>query len=909
MQNGKSRFKKTHYRLSLSIIFAFCILILHLTPPIPSAFSSSTLISAIEVEGVSRISEEELIDIISLRIGDTLDKSVLRRGIKRAFKKGIFLDIKVLTEPFQDGIRLKYIVREIPLINRISVKGNKHISERKIKKALILKEGGDFKEEFLKKAEDILLGFYERNGFPDVRVRIETEKYKDKVNLHIIIEEGNPLIIKKISAPPYIKGLLKVSEGEIFDGGKLDKEIERIRRYYKEQGYIKPIIGHYGFRDGELTIPAILGHRLEMDFKGNTLFTSKRLMKETPFMEDEEVTEESIKDTTGRIKRLYLQKGYNHVEVEGVAEAKEDIIKVTFFISEGKRTILREIRFEGITIPHHTIEVILPFMKGSPFDETLLNTAKDSIIGFYNALGYLDARVKEVRKEFVEEGRGVNLIFVVYEGHKVRIEKVSITGNQALSEDEIKKALILNESMPYNAVDIEDARYRILSLYNRLGYVDAECIISTHLEDGRAFITFKIIEGMPSYIGKVILRGKEKTRDKIVRREFAFREGDPYNYERLSRTKQNLYKLGLFTEVLIEPIEATEIQTDKGKVKDILISLREAMPGAVEVGVGYGNYERFRGFFDISYRNIGGYHRQIGLRTELSSIERRLILRFKEPWFLNKPNLPLNVFLTMEDKKAINIDTRETIYKINRASFLFGVERDITERLKANLNYEYSFVETRDVRPGIILSKEDTGTLGISSISPALFYDTRDNPFDPTSGSLKGVVLKFASRAFFSETEFIKVILQSSWFFKIQRGLIFATSLKGGGAYGLGDTVELPLIERFFLGGRTTVRGYDQDTLGPKGVEDTPTGGNAFALGNGELRISLGKGVGLVTFVDVGNVWRKINDIDFSLRYTAGIGLRYSTPVGPFRLDYGHKLDRERAESRGELHFSLGHAF
>jgi outer membrane protein insertion porin family len=169
--------------------------------------------------------------------------------------------------------------------------------------------------------------------------------------------------------------------------------------------------------------------------------------------------------------------------------------------------------------------------------------------------------------------------------------------------------------------------------------------------------------------------------------------------------------------------------------------------------------------------------------------------------------------------------------------------------------------------------------------------------------------LKFASKAFFSETEFIKATFQSSWFFELKKGIVFAASFRGGVAHAFGDTEELPLVERFFLGGRTTVRGYSHDTLGPKSAEGDPTGGNVFALINGEFRISLGRGFGLVTFVDGGNVWKVIDDVEPSLKYTVGAGLRYRTPVGPVRIDYGHKLERETGESAGEIHFSFGHAF
>jgi outer membrane protein insertion porin family len=133
--------------------------------------------------------------------------------------------------------------------------------------------------------------------------------------------------------------------------------------------------------------------------------------------------------------------------------------------------------------------------------------------------------------------------------------------------------------------------------------------------------------------------------------------------------------------------------------------------------------------------------------------------------------------------------------------------------------------------------------------------------------------------------------------------------LRGGLAWGYDDTEELPLIERFFLGGRTTVRGYDQDMLGPKN-DGNPTGGNAFICGNAELRSYLGRGLGIVAFLDGGNVWLKVEDMKLDdIKYTTGLGLRYNTPVGPIRVDYGHKLQREKGESAGELHFSIGHAF
>jgi len=341
----------------------------------------------------------------------------------------------------------------------------------------------------------------------------------------------------------------------------------------------------------------------------------------------------------------------------------------------------------------------------------------------------------------------------------------------------------------------------------------------------------------------------------------------------------------------------------------MLLTVKERNAGAIEFGIGYGDYDRFRGFIEISHKNLGGYNRQINLRGEAGSIEKRYALGFKEPWFLNNP-IDFRASLLKEEKRSINIETKETRYETKRIGVMAGIEKGITETLKGSFLYQYEKIETFNIRPGAILTREDTGTLGISSINPSIILDTRDDPFNPSSGILTGLMTKFASRYLGSEVELYKIIFQGSWYLRLWKGTVLALSGRGGLGRGYGKTEEVPIIERFFLGGRTTVRGYPQDTLGPKGPDGTPTGGNTFLLFNGELRFRLPKDFGLVTFVDAGNVWISPSPSKATgLRYTVGIGLRYETPVGPLRLDYGHKIEREAGESRGELHFAIGHAF
>jgi len=867
-------------------------------------------ITAIEVSGVTRIAEGELIALINLRIGDKLDRQEVSRGIRRAFRKGIFQDIRAVTEPYGDGVKLIYIVTEIPRVDKIVIKGNRNIRDKTLRGKLYFKEGEDFKEEYLETARLALSGFYSRKGYPeaDVKIAFETADEKSWINIHINIEEGQPVIVEEIVTDDEVRHIIGLGKGDVLDIFELDKDIKEIQEYYKKRNYIKPVTGPYVFSNGVLTIPVNPGAKFEIIFKNNFAFTAGRLEKELSIIESEEISDEAIAESADRIKQFYVSNGYYHAQVAAGVEREDNVIRITFIIFEGETVILRNIIFSGTSINPEDIKKILPFGENKTFNNNLLDESRYSIIRFYNALGFLSADVLEIKKDFQNDGRDLNLAYVINEGSRTTITTVDITGNRQIDSPQIRNALNLAEGAPYNVTNIVDARLRVISLYTRYGYLDAGVDIESKIEGDKAFLTFNIMENKPSIIGKIILKGNQKTKAKIIMREFTLKEGDPYNYEEITHIKQRLYKLGIFSEVAIDVLDGGR-ETDDKMIKDMLVSLKEAKSGSVEIALGYGDFEEVRGTLEISYRNLGGYNRQVGFRTDQNAVQRRYILNFREPWLFNWPNVPLKIFLIREERKELNFKSREVLYDIDKQSFIAGIEKEITAGLKIGLDYEYSFTDTQNVEDDVILSKEDTGTLGISSLSPSIYFDKRNDPFNPTSGSLHGVVLKYAPKELLSESEFIKWTIQSSWYFPIMKPVVLAFSLRGGVAYGLGENEELPLIERFFLGGRSTVRGYSYDSLGPKGDDDNPTGGNVFALTNWELRYSLGKGFGLVTFIDAGNVWQTIDDVQGELKYTAGAGLRYNTPVGPIRVDYGHKMNKDKGDSSGEVHFSFGHAF
>jgi outer membrane protein insertion porin family len=883
------------------VLFAVCLLC-------SAVFgASASVVGKIEIFGLHSIGKDELLYILGISPEEAIDETLVREGIQRAFLKGIFDDISVETTD-EEKTTVIIHVRERPYIKEISVEGNYALPKKTIVSLFLLKEDQYLSCNMLERAVEKLKPEMARRGFPNAQIETDVEILESHphVVIHLKINAGEPERVQRIivsGTTDDVKSIMKLSEGDVFDQAVLQRDIERIEKYFKDHEYFKPVVKPYTYTDGVLYLSVHPGKRLYIILDGNDSVSKKMILREMPFFEAEDFNDDIVEEAIQRMLSLYHAKGFPFVQIAPIVKDKDDIIELTFFIFEGNKVSTGNISFSGATLDEARLKGILSVKEGTVFNPDLIDSDRETLMNFYYALGYLSVVVREFQTTYDKDAQTMNIVIPVQEGPRTVIGQIDIVGSRIIAEDEVRKAIHLKRGDPFNEVDISDARYGIIELYNTKGFPLVDVTVGRSFDGLKADITFTINEGPFAVFGKTIVTGNNRTKYIVIKRELLREKNAPFDYRVLRRERQRLYKLGLFTDVSVEMLQGY------GQQKDVLVSLHEGNAGAVEFGFGYSDYERYRGFLDVSYRNLWGMHRQASARTELSSIERRLILQYYEPWFLIKSNAFRAFFLT-EYREELNVDTRETRYKLSRNAVSAGIERKFSSIVKSELYYEFSFVNTYDVKPDVVLSKEDTGTLIISGLRLGIIFDTRDDPFYPTKGILSGISTKLTSPLFLSESDFIKLRLYGNIYHELIPRFVIAASLRGGIAKGYGATTELPIVERFFLGGRTTVRGYEQDTLGPKGSDGNPTGGNVFLMENLEMRISLGRGIGLVTFLDGGNVWVEVKDIDPSdIKFTAGLGLRYDTPVGPLRIDYGHKLQRAKDESSGELHFSIGHVF
>ncbi|MBI5847402.1 MAG: outer membrane protein assembly factor BamA [Nitrospirae bacterium] len=903
--------------VALITTFSACLCLL-----LSAAPAAAATVGTLEIEGLHSLEKQEMVDMLGLRAGDPVDAEIIRTAIKRAFRKGIFDDISIeVTDGEPCLVTVK--IREKDMIRKVDVQGNYSLSAGTVRELLALKEGGVMRPDLIDQAAAELKAQFASLGFPEAKIGISasrTAEHHHAVTLTVTIEAGPPLVIKEVKVTGtdlVLAGDLRVSSGDIYDQVRIRKELQRIRERLKKDGYVKPKAGSYSFQDGILSVPIEPGKKLSVELQGNSALSTGRLVKELPFFEGEVFNDESVDEAVNRMLSLYHKEGYSLAQIAPVVQSDQQQLELTFFVYEGRQAKIGTIQFSGAELPPRILQSVLELKEGAPYNPDVRQRDRDTLREYYAALGYLEASVGEIELRTDETSGRIDLIVPIDQGRLTTIDILDIRGVEPSRREQLLALIALRQGQPYNEVEISDARFRIIDLYAREGYANIDVLVQRTIENHRAQVLFTVSEGRKKTIGKTVVAGNEQTRYGVIKREIANAEGSPYSFSILAEKRQKLFRLGLFTDVEIEASDAD------GDRKDLLVRVKEGNAGTFEFGLGYAEYEHFRGYFELGYKNLFGLNRQGLFRTELSSLERRFILQYHEPWFLGT-SLPLRVIFMHENKKELRIPDRVVRYQLERDTVNVGVEKKLADSLKGELYYEFSLVKTTDVQPDVVLSREDVGTLAISSVRSSLYFDTRDNPFEPQKGMLAGITAKIASPLLFSETHFIKVTMFTSFFHQLHKRVVLGISARGGIAYGFGKTTELPIVERYFLGGRSSVRGYDQDMLGPKGSDGNPTGGNAFVMGSVELRTDVGKGISIVPFVDFGNVW--INTNDFSptdIKYTAGVGLRYATPVGPLRVDYGYKLKRDvvcidrtpplppqcSPESRGAIHFSIGHAF
>lgn len=524
----------------------------------------------------------------------------------------------------------------------------------------------------------------------------------------------------------------------------------------------------------------------------------------------------------------------------------------------------------------------------------------DAIVNYYINEGYLEAKIEDYQVKLDTLNHKVIVQITIDEGEQTKIAGISFFGNHVISDSIIIRLIQSAVNKPFKKNVLEKDNYNLLVYYADRGYIEAKAEPGLKLNQDKheILIDFNIEEGHQVTIGGFNIHGIKKTRPGVILRELEFVRGEIYNYGKILKSQRQLYLTGLFNSVFIRPEEKL---TESQSVRNIRIDVDEKKNGEVNFGFGYGTLDRLRGSLELLQNNLFGTARQVGLSAFASSIARRAELSYTEPWLLaTKTKADLNGFI--EKRK-------EPGYDLKRYGFKFTLGKRLRNYTNLNLAYRYEIVKlSTEINPNLLKPDEKGNT---RSLTFTVIRDSRDDLINTTRGSFSSLDIESAGTFLKGTSTFIKLTARYKYFYPLSNRLIVATALAGGWMSNFGVSDEIPIQERFFTGGASSVRGFKEKYVGPQNELNNPIGGTTLLNINLlEFRYMFYKKLSAIAFLDLGNVWENRSALEkFDLRKGMGVGLRYNSPLGILRLDYGIKLDRQADESFSEVYFSVGQAF
>ncbi len=619
-----------------------------------------------------------------------------------------------------------------------------------------------------------------------------------------------------------------------------------------------------------------------------------------------------IAEDVQRIIRLYHQKGYFNAEVTTSIDFPQDPRRavVTFDIEEDKKVYIRSISFTGNeNFSDRKLRGIMQtkqrsflswFTDRGVLERNTLEDDVDRLSVFYQDQGFMDARVGTPVVEMEEDG--FHIVIPVEEGERYRIASVRVTGDLLENMEEITRDLEAQEGDYFSRESVRSDLRMLSGKYMDEGfaYVDVAPEVRRNPEDRTADIVYNIDKNEKVRIGRIFISGNTKTRDNVIRREMEFAEGDLYSSTKLERSLLNLRKLDYFEDVEIVPAD-----TDRRGVMNLHVRVKEKLTGAISVGGGFSSDDGLFATGEVTQRNLMGRGQTVALKAYFGQEAQRYVFSFTEPWLFDRRILAgIDLYNWLRE---YNDFTKDSVGVRLRTGYPFG------NYSRFNTYYTFEDAKVTDVsEDASAFIRDQEGRQIKSSVTFGVERDTTDHPFIPTRGSLNWVTAEYSTPFIGSDSDYLKLEMQSGWFFPVFWKLTGFVRGKFGYIEELDGERPAPIYERFFLGGINSLRGFRWGDVGPKDEKGEIIGGLTYGLVNVELLFPLIEDVGIrgVAFFDAGNAYNTMSDFDISeFRTNVGAGVRWNSPLGPLRLEWGYNLDPKPGEDRYQWQFSAGAFF
>ena len=737
-------------------------------------------------------------------------------------------------------------VLERPKVGEIKIEGNKRIQREAILNKMQMKTGSPYSKSAL---SDDIREIYSMGYFDDVQIKAE-ENPKGEMDLYVTLKERPS--IKKIN----IEGNKVFSKDEILDA---------------------------------LTTKS---------------FTVASLQK--------------IRDDVAKIKQMYEKEGYYQPKIDyDLKELTPSEASLTFKIDEGNKSYLTDIDLEGQSkLPAKDIKKIMTVKEKSWFwflDESgtftreKLEENRMRIIAYYLEHGFINVQVGAPKISI--EGNRVKVTYPIREGDRFQVRKVDVEGDLVIPADQLKAKLESKPHTWFKRSALTDDIKTITKLYNNLGYayVDVEPIQKINDKYNFVDLIFKITKGDKITIERVDIAGNDRTRDKIIRRALTIAEGDIYNADSFEATKSNLEAMDFF--------EAVKLKTSPGSRPDtmnVTVEVIEKKTGSLAAGLGYSSQDGAMGNIDLKERNLFGLGIVANAKANLSARRSNYEGSVTYPWFLDYPvSVSARGYQSIQSELQYVRDSNGGSLYLSyplygRWSMSTGIARDSSklsgfQQMFAQSVMAYYAKYHTSARKYLNISE--------NSVSFNIGRDTRNNSVIPTAGTkltfgarISGFGGDVAFSSYYTEGIYYKSLFWRA-VLKLRANASMLTEYNGD---------PIPFDRRILLGGIQSIRGYKVGEIGPRDRYGNIMGGDRAMFSNVECLFPLVDSLKLngVTFFDIGNAWN-VEDSPFMTNVKAGVGfgVRWISPMGPLRIEYGWKLNPLRGEDPGAFAFAMGQLF
>lgn len=724
------------------------------------------------------------------------------------------------------------------------------------------------------------------------------------------------VVNNKLISTPTILSKVKTQIGSVFSQDKLNEDIKNLYA----SGYFTDINADLQNEDGGVVITFIVTEKpllKEVIFRGNRQIKDERLRRLMDSQIDQPLDYVQLKQDVDKIKDFYIKEGYHLaiVEEEILVDKETNEARVFILADEGGRYRISNIKVKGNkAIATKTILKSIQTKRDSLFtsgffDDNKFKSDLRTIKQLYADKGYADAEITH-DVEYDKNKNAMIIVLDIYEGDKYTVGSIKINGNEVIDTATIEDALKMKAGSTFTPYKLENDLAGINELYFEKGYISARTIpeVVFNKEQQKMDITYSITENELAYIEKIIIRGNDKTKDIVIRRELKIKPGGVFDGAQLKRSKQNLNNLGYFEEITYDTAPGSAPNK-----KDLIINVKETKTGQVSFGAGYNSVDKFIGFVELQQRNFDwrnwptftGDGQKLSIRAEFGSEKEYYDLSFTEPWLFNKPiSFGFDFY---------NRYRSRNLYELQRLGGDVRLGKRINDNIHIGAMYKLEQVKLGDIpywaTPSTLPDVwEEEGEHAISSLELSLVRDTRDSSYNPKSGGVIDNTLQIAGGPFAGDRDFVKYSGELDWYFTHFENFTFETKLRAGLADKYDDTNMVPIYERFYAGGANTIRGYKERHVGPK-ISGEPIGGDSMLIGNLEYTFPVMKNIKGAVFYDIGNVWSDIGDIGKDFKSSVGLGVRVKTPIGPVKVDYGYGLDYDPGDKKGRFHFSMSRGF